>query len=310
MKDTIGVQPTMAIRTKYYSIYPLYVLPRTSSVDPNVFFNCILINRIKENILKTNWRGEEIPYSMIGDRLDGGLIYGRLLRLNKDDVGRIDIDKFKEEVLTNGPSQYVEENSHFLFDTKNNLVFCEYNPNGVNALSKRSSEIFNNSIRKCGSAHPTINLSPIPSDDLIEALAGSGMIKRYRLQFPGVNAKHIEEFGGPSSLINEIAEEDRLEFDMTLKLERRTLFSSDKLSKLRELAGRLKNRKAKSFKIYTDEGNFDLIASNLLYYDAEVVRKSHIEMREDLFGQIRNLLENNSKKILEIIRKQPSLDKF
>jgi len=301
---------TMANRTKYYSIYPLYILPRTFSVNPISLFNCIKINRIKTNILKIKWREEEIPYSLIGDGLDGNLIYGRLLRLNKDDVGRIDIDKLKEEVLTNGPSQYVEENSHFLFDTLNNLVFCEYNPNGVNALSKRASEIFNNSISKCGSSRPSIILSPIPSDDLIEALAGSGMIKRYRLQFPGVNAQYIEEFGGPSSFINKIAEEDRLELDITLKLGRKTLFSSDKLMKLREQAGILKKRKAKSFKVYTDEGNFDLIASNLLYYDAEVVRKSHIEMREDLFEQIRNLLENNSEKILTIIRNQPNLDRF
>lgn len=262
---------------KYYSIYPLYILPRNSRIDSSIFYTCVLINRIKENMLKTNWRGEEIPYSIIGDKLNGHLVNGRFLRLNKDDVGRIDIDKLKEEVLTNGPSQYVEENSHFVLDTASNLLFCEYNPSGVNALSKKASEIINNSLFKCGVSIPKVELSPIPSDDMIEAVVGSGMIKRYRLAFQGVNAKHIEEAGGPSSLINEIAENDALDFDMILKLNKRKLITTSLISSLKSIAERIRAKKAKSFKVYTDEGNFDLIRENLLYYDAEVSRGGKVK---------------------------------
>ena len=300
----------MAKRIKYYSIYPLYILPRQSHIDPLTFYNCILIGRIKENILLTKWKEEEIPYSIIGDGTQNGLVLGRLLRLSKEDVDRIDIDAFKEEVLRNGPSQYVAENSHFVFDSASNLIFCEYNPNGVNALGNRSSEIINNALQKCDYPNPKLLLHPIPSDEMIEAIAGSGMVRRYRLAIPGMSAKHVEDLEGPSSLVNEIAENDTFEFDMTLKLDRHKQISMEKLAQLKSFADKLHRKKAKSFKVYTDEGNFDLIRENLLYYDAEVVQDSRERMRDDLYEQLKEKLEENKDTILQIIGKQQDLDRY
>ena len=83
---------------KNYVVYPLYILPRSIKIIPDTFFKCIDLTRIKDNILKTYWRREEIPYSIVGDKINSELVFGRMIRLNKDDIDRIDIEKLKEEI--------------------------------------------------------------------------------------------------------------------------------------------------------------------------------------------------------------------
>ena len=293
---------------KYYVIYPLYIIPRSIKIVPDDFFKCIDLTRIKDNILKTFWRNEEIPYSMVGDNIDSELVFGRMIRLNKDDIDRIDIEKLKEEIITNGQSQYVAENSHFVLDTNTNLVFAEYNPSAVNALSSRASDVFAYVLRKCSSQMPKIKMLPAPSDEFIKDIVDHAVITKYHFDFPSVNLKNLESIGASSPLINKIAEKGNFGFDMGVKLKLPEELSGPWLVSLREIAQKAKQIGGKSYKIVTNEGSFDLIKENLIFYDVEIERGRRSDMKERLYQELRTLIKEKSDVMLKFVEKQPDLE--
>jgi len=294
---------------KYYVIYPLYIIPRSIKIVPDDFFKCIDLTRIKDNILKTFWRNEEIPYSMVGDNIDSELVFGRMIRLNKDDIDRIDIEKLKEEIITNGQSQYVAENSHFVLDTNTNLVFAEYNPSAVNALSSRASDLFTYVLRKCSAQLPEIELRSAPSEELIKNIVDHAVITKYHFDFPRVNLKNLESIGVSSSLINKIAEKGSFGFDMGIKLKLPEALSTSWLVLLKEIAQKLKLVKVRSFKVVTNEGSFDLIKENLIFYEVEIERGRRPDMEERLYQKLRTLIKEKSNVMLEFVEKQPDLER-
>lgn len=294
---------------KNYVIYPLYITPRSIQINPVKFLECIRIEKVKENILKTYWRREEIPYSIIGDYQRENLVFGRLLRLNKDDIDRIDIDKLKEEIITNGPSDYVAENSHFVLDTQTNLVFAEYNPNAVNALSSRASDVFYSALRKCFPNIPKIEIKPAPTDEFLKDIIDQAYIKKYHLDFPSVDLPHLESIGADSRLINEIAESGRFGFDIGMKLKDLEPFTTSILSKHKNIAKMVKLIGGKSYKVSTSEGSFDLIKENLMFHEVEIERGKREEMEKQLYAEIENLLRSKSDRMLKFLEKRPDLER-
>lgn len=293
---------------KNYIIYPLYITPRSIQINPIKFMECIRLEKVKENILKTYWRREEIPYSIIGDNQRGDLVFGRLLRLNKDDIDRIDIEKLKEEIITNGPSDYVAENSHFVLNTQTNLVFAEYNPNAVNALGSRASNVFNNALAKCFINTPKIVIKPAPTDEFLKDIIDQAYIKKYHLDFPSVDLSHLESIGASSSLINKIAENGRFGFDIGFKLKDFESFTTSILSKHRNIAQSVKSIGGKSYKVSTSEGSFDLIKENLMFHEVEIERGRREEMERKLYEAIENLLLTKSDRMLKFLEKRPDLE--
>ena len=293
---------------KNYVIYPLYIIPRSIQIDPVKFRKCLSLEKVKENILKTYWRQEEIPYSIIGDSQQGTLVFGRLLRLNKDDIDRIDIEKLKEEIIINGPFDYVAESSHFVVDTQTNLIFAEYNPNAVNALGSRASDVFNNALKKCYLNTPTIETRPAPTDEFIKEILDLAYIKKYHLDFPNVDLPHLESIGADSRLINRIAENEKFGFDIGMKLKRPEPLTASMLDKLKGIAQSVKSIGGKSYKVSTTEGSFDLIKENLMFYEVEIERGARKEMEDKLYKEIEMLLRSKSAKMLEFLEKRPDLE--
>jgi hypothetical protein len=295
-------------KTKNFNLYPLLVLPRDLKIDPNFLFECVAKERIPLNVVRTYWNQEAITYTIIGDSLDGRFVRGRFLKLIKDDIGRIDLEKLKEEIITNGPSEYVEENSHFIYDTSLNLVLAEYNPGGVNVLTKRASQLLDNAIKKCARDLRNIIVNPIPSEEFIEQIVGTGFTKSARIHFERINLKYLEDKGATSSLISALAEEEGFDLGIFAKMTVPRPLSVEKFKGFKELADKFKG-KADSLKVNTDEGNFDIIKDNLLYFNAEIERSNTDIMRLELFSKMQERLITSAPMILRIVDKNPTLMK-
>lgn len=299
-----------ARKLQHFTIYPLYILPRKLQIEPDQFLKCISITNVKKNTIETEWHGDTRLYSIIGDKVQGAFVQGRLLRLNKDIRSKLDLDLLKEDDLNLGPNQYVEEEAFFLLDTKLNIMMCEYNPSSLNVLSCRFEMLLNQVMVKCGLVLPSLLVRPIPSNAFIKRAVGSALIKRERVEFPELDLMNLEKSGVSSDMIKDLVEGRNFGINITIKYDVKPDLSERKFEKLRSLVDRVRSL-ASSFKVYTTEGNFDLIKENLLFYDFDVEsRSNHDQMVRAIHEELAELHLQQMKEIMEIVTKFKTLDDY
>lgn len=298
------------VKKQHFLIYPLYLIPRTYRIHPIKFLNCIKLKDVKKNTIETEWQGDTKLYSLIGDNASSNSIQGRFLRLNKEIRSKIDLDNPKEEDLNLGPNEYVEEEAFFLLDTQNGLVIVEYNPSSLNALSSRCTLLINKVLSNCTGSPQNISIAPIPSKDFISSIVGRALIRKQRLEFPDIDLNYLESNGASSTIIRELAEGGDFGVDIVVKHKMAKDASETRMSKLKSVATRLTGH-ARSYKIYTSEGNFDLIRPNLVFYDIDVdVRSNHEEMVNAVNEEFKQLYEARKHSILDVIADKKTLEDF
>lgn len=266
---------------KTYVFYPLQIISRHFNLDVNKFRKATVRDKVIDNKVDIDWRDEKIPYSIITDSSywdDGvdshnvdGVIFGRFLKLRKDPISQIDIKNFQEEVVTNTPSKYLLESAYFILDTKNNIMLAQYNKNSLNVLSKRSGCIFKNVLMKINNNNNFDDITPIPSGELIKKiLSKQSPVKSYHLKFRNININYLEKkIGISSEKMKELSASYDFDFNIDIKFSQQPhmgkfLYETIK-SKIPPLG-----KNMKGYKVKTEDGSFDLIKDNLLYYDMPI----------------------------------------
>jgi len=316
---------------KTYTIYPLRILERTFKLDIQKFRASTTIHNIIGNKIDVKWSNENIPYSIITDKPywedENGnilnnetkaesILFGRFLRLRKGPISQLDVQKFQEEVVTNTPSKFLVESAHFVLDTANNIMLAEYNTDSVNILSNRVSEIFKRVLDLINAAKSFQHILPIPSDELIKNIINKeSSINGYILKLGDINLDYLEKnLGIGSEKIKALLDAYNMDLTINIIFKYGPKITKGRYDSLKKLFK--SDRNAKSLKVKTEEGNFDIIKDNLLYYQVNVDisddmnDQTYLDLQRDIQKKMLNQLMNNRDAILNVIDHNKTLDDF
>ena len=311
------------MRTNFV-IYPLVIYPRDFELDSDCFFNNTRIDHVITNEIRIDWHSETKFYSLISDSMDTnkGLIYGRLLKLRKGAITQISPDdeqKLKEEVIANKPGQYLLEPAYFIMDYRNNIIIGQYTNSSVNILSKRPEQIFSKLFSKC-SMTDKIEIKVIPTDSLIKTmLSNEPIINHFKAKLSDVDAEYARQILGLSdSAIKTLMENSNIEFSIQMNFKLNSPRFTRKVLENLNKTFKKGDRHSESVKIYTENGNFDIIKDNLIYYQFEQEIDTDREIGDSyyrqLIGQIHSKIEEklneNLSTILSSIKDNKTLYDF
>ena len=286
-------------------MYPLSIDPALKLLDNQLIFKAWQKVNVFNNVQEIEVRKVINYYSIIVDYIDKAYINGRFVKLKTDNIETINKNTTDEDLEVIGPDKYIEANSYFIWDTKNNLMLGQWNKESLNVLTKNGSAVLTNLLIKYNFSNSDVRLEPIPSKELIiDIIKNKGRIQKYFLKFKHINKPYFEEAGKnegiTDTLIWDIAENRAMDLSLNLKLNDPITLTQSFFSKLKGIAHRNKKIQEK-FAVYTDEGNFDLLGEKYVYYTEYVdIGKNLQEYRKNIYGAIQNVYTAQLETILRM----------
>ena len=275
-------------------MYPLSIDPALKLLDNQLIFKAWQKVNVFNNVQEIEVRKVINYYSIIVDYIDKAYINGRFVKLKTDNIETINKNTTDEDLEVIGPDKYIEANSYFIWDTKNNLMLGQWNKESLNVLTKNGSAVLTNLLKKYNFSNSDVRLEPIPSEELIsDIIKNKGRIQKYFLKFKHINKPYFEKAGKndgiTDTLIWDIAENRAMDLSLNLKLNNPITLTQSLFSKLKGIANRNKKIQEK-FTVYTDEGNFDLLGEKYVYYTENVdIGKNLQEYRKNIYGAIQSV---------------------
>ncbi len=310
---------------KNFTIYPLVISPKDFKLDAKCFANKTTIDDVINNEIVIDWHDEKIPYSIVTDSVNYNkkIILGRFLKLKKGAISQISPDKqnkLKEEVVANKPGEYLLEPAYFLLDYSNNIILGQYTTDSINVLSSRPTEVLKNILIKCNNISADIELSLIPTDELIKAiLEKQPLINNYKFKLSKINLEFARKYLGLSdSTIAYLLGHGTVEINLSMKFEYgKVAFTQKILDNLRKtfIKG---DKHSKSIKIDTENGSFDIIKENYIYYrfvkeidiSKEMDDSYYRNFMNEVYKEIEKILYNNLDTILNSIKLNKTIYDF
>jgi hypothetical protein len=288
-------------------LYPLSIDPTLKSLDDQVIFNAWQKNNVFKNVQEIEDRGIKNFYSIIADSLNNGYINGRFVKLKTDNIETINKITKDEGLEVIGDDKYIEANSYFIWDTKNNIMLAQWNIDSLNVLTKKAGEILTNLLKKYNISTVDVRLVPIPSQQLIsDIIRQKGKVHKYFLKFTRINKPYFESAGKDEgitdTLIWDLANRGSMDLSLNIKLINPITLTQSFFDKLKNIAN--KNKKMqKRFGVYTDEGNFDLLGDKYVYYTKYVdIGKNLPEYRNNVYKAINDIYAGQLEAILRMIK--------
>jgi hypothetical protein len=95
---------------------------------------------LKNKFSKSRISGNIIPYGddsllLIIENIQNNLIFGRFLKLRNDAPGVINKRRYSERDIILGTDESIKEDSHFLWNLQDKLIFGEYNYHAIRHFS-------------------------------------------------------------------------------------------------------------------------------------------------------------------------------
>ena len=161
------------------------------------------------------------------------------------------------------------------------------------------------------------DITPIPSGELIKKiLSKQSPVKSYHLKFRNININYLEKkIGISSEKMKELSASYDFDFNIDIKFRQQPhmgkfLYETIK-SKIPPLG-----KNMKGYKVKTEDGSFDLIKDNLLYYDMPIEipdmmdQSNYQKLNIDIQKGIVDILIKNRDNIIQTLAENPSLDDF
>jgi len=133
--------------TEDLTVYPYFVKINRHKITAESLSTKFHIDNVLENAYpKPVDSGRWPKDSIICDKREDEIIYGRFLKLRKDAIEFLQSQgtKLSERLEFPGLGEYVEENSHFLWDVRNGVILCEYNHKGIRRLQRSAEKLIAN----------------------------------------------------------------------------------------------------------------------------------------------------------------------
>lgn len=295
--------------------YPLYATPRPWlwKTSANEMDGLCALAKLKANVVTLDWGGRRTLFAALSCGTDSHYALFRFVRLKKDSIDRIDIDKLKEDLIRPGPSEWLGESVHFVLDTANWIAIGEHDPRVVAVPGSWPERLFNQAFSSAG-RQERIAFHPFPSKAFRDVVLGRA-IEKYFLKLGPVSVQTLEEEGFKSDAIAKIIAEDQVTaLDVTISVKATTGTDEKKASLLERIAAGLKGHSAKVFRIRTEEGTlFDLLRENFVKYTFETVDDPQAlseELHRTTLDRMRGLLANHEADLRGAIPPTRAIESF
>lgn len=293
-------------RVESLTAYPLYATPTpwpwTTSLDD---VNSVTgLKRLKDNLISFSWVGRESLFAAIASGSGSPYAFLRLIRLKKDSIDRVDIEKLQEELISPGEHEYLGQSLHFVLNTSNWLALGEYNPQVLHVLGEWPSRLLSRAFSSAARPERP-EFHPFPSKEFREVVVGKA-IKKYVLKLGPASVGTLEDEGfGADSIRRIIANDQVVGVDVTISVHASGGVEEERVGFLETIAEKFRRHHARMFRITTEEGTVhDLLRENFVRFSSDVTRSvdaSPAEDRQATFGAMRDLLRIHEDELLSMI---------
>jgi len=293
-------------RTLALTAYPLYATPRpwpwtTTLKDVG---SVTSLKRLKDNLQTFTWGGRQSLVAPIASGSDPPYAFLRFIRLKKEPIDRVDIEKLQEELISPGENEYLGESLHFVLNVSNWLAIGEYNPQVLAVLGEWPSRLLTRAFASAGKPEQVV-FHPFPSKEFRDVVLGKA-IKRYSVKLGPASVKTLEDEGFSAETIRRIiANDDVVGVDVTISVHASEGVEAGRIGFLERIAEKLRLHHAKMFRITTEEGAVhDLLKENYVRFSTDLAQdldSSPAEDRQLIFKSMREILKTHQTELLEMI---------
>jgi hypothetical protein len=262
------------------------------------------LKRLKDNLMLFSWGGRDSLFAAIASGSDPPYAHLRLIRLKKDSIDRVDIEKLQEELISPGEHEYLGQSLHFVLNTSNWLALGEYNPQVLHVLGEWPSRLLRRAFSSAARPEQS-EFHPFPSKKFREVVVGKA-IKRYSLKLGPASVSTLEDEGfGAESIRRIIANDQVVGVDVTISVHATEGVEEERVGFLEAIAEKFRRHHARMFRITTEEGTVhDLLRDNFVRFSIDVARTvsaTPTEDRQATFRALRELLGIHEEELLKMI---------
>lgn len=284
-RDLLGADPGKLKPVKFYA-YHILANGQINDWNSFIFKNIYMIATGKEE--------DDHSFAMLIDKVNGDLVYGRFVKLAKDLPDIADM-KQKEENVELDPDKVIEYASHFIWDVKEEFLLGEYNNYCIRYFNtSRISDYFKEK------AHLTVNIEPVPLQDVIIELLKSKVFYSASIKIPRIRSDILSKLfhsqGGFFDYLSEEESEIYIEVRQSLKKGGLARKFIEHLIKFK------RDGDFKSIKIATEEAIYELIGDTIFNATINVKKRKRKIDRNDLYEKLGREAIEDRPKILSYIK--------
>jgi hypothetical protein len=255
-------------------------------------------DNVQENIVEYT---HDAFLLVVVDDISNNFVFGRFLKLKNDAPIAINRRDGSQRVVDILDEENIIEQSHFVMNTADKILFGEYNFQGIRHFAKPWPYYFN----KLFDLQNQNEITPMPDVDTFDKLRGEEQMNRFTLRVAQQNLPFLEEkFGlSVSSGLMELASDNETSFEIVVRKSRKRESNLNK-DKVVQLADQLKQENAplEALKVETDDIVYDLINKNLISFKVSVKQAGRTVDSEDFYFKTRNLYERQAEGLKAMLR--------
>ena len=280
---------------------------RVLKVNFNANLN-INLNSLNEKFKKENLSDNIIDYDeesqvvIISANLDSNgheFFYGRILRLRKEEMKKINTKTAEEGDIRLDNDEDLYFDSHFILNLNEKLMFIEYNRDAAGEVIDIWQTYFNRLFRSDGAS----KIEAVIRKDALEKYLNSDRIKTLQIEVAAPKLRLLEGAENMDALetLAEASEmPDKLKIGINIIAGGRSKLKKSFIEKL--LKHLIKKKEdIRTLKGAADDSIFQLIAEDLLTYEIEVIAnlsyKRYFLSEEDFYPKVESLYKNKIDEI-------------
>lgn len=303
------MRPSPKPRVVRYTAFPLYATPRPWpwKTDAKELSELSSLARLKKNAVTLAWRDRTSLFAALSCGADPPYTLFRLVRLKKDSIDRIDLERLEESLLRPGPNEWLGESVHFVLNTRSWIALGEHDPQIVSVLGNWPETLLNRVFASAGHAERA-EFHPFMSDSFREVVCGKA-IDKFIIKMGPASSKVLQEEGFKASAIEDMIADDLVtNLDITITVAARKPADEKRIFSLERLGAMLKRSQARAFKIRTDEGTiFNMLGENFVSYDFNALDDPQASQEQAHKVVLYRLLELARGNEVELKSRLPSL---
>ncbi|GEM_PF-4805919 len=284
---------------KEVKVYPYVCTIPNSNIKVADFSTIFKISKAEKNVIKYH---SDTYLVLIIDQLDNGFMFGRFFKLREDSPTIFDRKKGKERDISLLAEENIKEESHFIWNIQNGIIFAEYNFNAVRMFDTPLSFYLN---EKFGVEDCTI--MAIPDKHTFEHLKKEPEILALNLRFAQESTKNLEKKNNMPAwnVLLDIGQDNESIFEVSVKRSRKK-DSKLKKEKVISLVGDLAKSETppESIRVETLDLVYDLIKNNLLFYKLPIQKNGRKLDKADFNYKAQELYKRHIDNIKENLKKE------
>ena len=238
---------------------------------------------------------------LVIDDIYDGFMFGRFFKLRDDSPTIFNRKEGKEKDIELLSEENIKEESHFIWNIQDCIIFAEFNFNAIRMFSSPLSYYLNEkfNVNDC-------KIKPIEDKNTFNNLKKEEEIYSLILRTAQESSKTLQEkYDLPDwKILSEIGEDNETIFEVIVKRSRKKDSKLDK-DKVISIVGNLIENKApiESVKVETQDLVYDLIKNNLLFYYIKIKKDGRKLNNDDFNFKVLSLYKKHISTIKNNLKK-------